>query len=184
MRKLILYLMLPGLATAASCDSLARLAIPHVEIASAAMMQQPDRCVVKAVSRPTADSEIKIEVWLPPVASWNGKYLQVGNGGWAGTVPAGTLMFGVRRGFASAGTDDGHSGGGAAWSIGHPEKLIDFGHRALHETGIVAKAVAHAFYEKPAARSYFYGCSDGGREALMEAQRYPEDFDGIVAGAF
>ena len=173
----------PGIAAAAECESLTRLSVSHVEISSAAAAQAPDRCVVKAVSRPTEDSEIKVEVWLPAPANWNGKYQQAGNGGWAGSIPTNSLMFGVRRGFAAAGTDDGHSGGGAAWSIGHPEKLIDFGHRSLHETAVIAKALIRAYYEKPPSRSYFFGCSDGGREALMEAQRYPEDFDGIVAGA-
>jgi len=178
-----LLLALPASAAEVSCESLAKTAIPHVEIASATPATGPGRCIVKAVSRPTEDSEIKIEVWLPPASTWNGKYQQAGNGGWAGSIPTATLMFGVRRGFATAGTDDGHSSGGAAWAIGHPEKLIDFGHRALHETGVVAKSLIRAYYEKPQTRSYFFGCSDGGREALMEAQRYPEDFDGIVAGA-
>jgi feruloyl esterase len=90
----------------------------------------------------------------------------------------------LQLGFAIAGTDDGHEGGGgAAWAIGHPEKLIDFGYRAVHQTSVQAKAIVRAFYGKEAARSYFVGCSDGGREALMEAQRFPDDFDGIIAGA-
>ena len=95
-----------------------------------------------------------------------------------------SLVEPVRLGYAAAGTDDGHEGGdNAAWAIGHPEKLIDFGHRAVHETNVQAKAIIRAFYGKQPTRSYFVGCSDGGREALMEAQRYPEDFDGIIAGA-
>ena len=139
---------------------------------------------MSAVARPTSDSEIKIEVWLP-VTGWNGKYQQAGNGGWAGAVPTSSLAIALQRGFASAGTDDGHMGNGisAAWAVGHPEKLIDFGYRALRETTLTAKAVIRAFYGKDPARSYFVGCSDGGREALMEAQRFPDDFDGIVVGA-
>jgi feruloyl esterase len=147
----------------------------------------PERCVVQATARPTKDSEIQIEVWLP-VNNWNGKYLQSGNGGWAGAIPLGPLAHGASRGYATAATDNGHKASGpesspAAWAVGHPEKLIDFGHRALQQTTHVAKAAIEAFYGRPAARAYFVGCSDGGREALMEAQRYPEDFDGIIAGA-
>lgn len=146
----------------------------------------PDRCIVKIVARPTTDSEIKIEVWLP-VSTWNGRYMQTGNGGWAGAIPLTLLANGIHRGYATAGTNGGHDAGGpngpAGWAIGHPEKLIDFGHRALHETNTHARAVIRAFYEKEEERKYFVGCSDGGREALMEAQRYPEDFDGIIAGA-
>lgn len=146
----------------------------------------PARCVVKAVARPTRDSEIKLEVWLPPQAGWNGKYMQSGNAGWAGTIPNSTMSRAIQRGYATAATNGGHDFDGAlpaGWAIGHPEKLIYFGHRALRETTVAAKAVIEAFYGQPASRSYFFGCSDGGREGLMEAQRYPEDFDGIVAGA-
>lgn len=181
------------------CEKLAELKLPHSTITSAlstpagqvaatfggAPIQTPARCVVKGIARPTSDSEIKFEVWLP-TAGWNGRYQQLGNGGWAGGIPTQPLAVSVQRGYAAAGTDDGHESTGAAgasWAIGHPEKLIDFGYRALHETNQQAKAIISAFYGKDAARSYFFGCSDGGREALMEAQRYPEDFDGIIAGA-
>lgn len=141
-------------------------------------------CVVKAIARPTKDSEINLEVQLP-LENWNGRYRQLGNGGWAGIVPSGLLKTAAEQGYASAGTDDGHprGAGDAAWAIGHPEKLIDFGHRAVHVTAVHAKSIINAFYGKPANKHYFVGCSDGGREALQEAQRYPEDFDGIVAGA-
>jgi len=180
---------------------LTALKLPHTEIVSAVSLSAekvaneyggppsidvPARCVVKAVARPTRDSEIKVEVWLPPQAAWNSKYLQTGNGGWAGRIPNSALATAIRRGYATAGTNGGHDyeeALPAGWAIGHPEKLIDFGHRALRETTVAAKAVIEAFYGKPAGRSYFSGCSDGGREALMEAQRYPEDFDGIIAGA-
>jgi feruloyl esterase len=89
------------------------------------------------------------------------------------------------RGYAAAGTDDGHVGSGidGLWAIGHPEKVIDFGYRAVHETFVQAKAILREFYGKDPAQSYFVGCSDGGREALMEAQRFPADFHGIIAGA-
>ncbi len=119
---------------------------------------------------------------LPPVG-WNGKYQQLGNGGWAGSIPVTGFAEPLKRGFAVAGTDDGHKGGDAAWAIGHPEKMVDFGYRAVHETAIQSHLILQAFYGKDSGRSYFVGCSDGGREALMEAQRFADDFDGIVAGA-
>lgn len=176
-----------------ACEILSGLKLPHTRILTAAnapaqsiaSIDVPARCVVKLVSSPARDSEILIEVWLP-LADWNGKYLQVGNGGWSGVVPTAALASAVRRGYAAAGTDDGHSGspgGEARWAIGHPEKVVDFAHRAVHETATLGRAVANAFYSKDVARSYFVGCSTGGRQALMEAQRYPGDFDGIIAGA-
>jgi feruloyl esterase len=143
----------------------------------------PAYCRVEAVSHPTGDSEIKFEVWLPLGAAWNGKFQQMGNGGYAGSIMPAVLAAGVTRGSATAATDDGHVGPDPSFAIGHPEKVVDFGHRAVHETADQAKAIVQAFYGKPPARSYFFGCSDGGREALMEAQRYPADFDGIVVGA-
>lgn len=184
---LTLTLLTLALAAQQPCDQLALLKLPKVSIAAAQVVpagKTPAHCAVKLVARPTADSEIRIEVWMP-VEGWNGKFQQVGNGGWAGTIPAGLIAAAVSRGYAAAGTDNGHSNQvpGALWAIGHPEKLIDFGHRALKETSMHAKEIIRAFYGKDAARSYFVGCSDGGREALMQAQRYPEDFDGIIAGA-
>jgi feruloyl esterase len=182
------------------CEKLAELHLPRTSITSAALVpagpipgrsantppiEAPERCVVKGVARPTSDSEIGFEVWLP-VAGWNGKYQQVGNGGWAGAIPVGSLVRAIQRGYAAAGTDDGHQSrgaGDATWAIGHPEKLIDFGWRAVHQTSVQAKAVIRAFYGRDPAYNYFVGCSDGGREALSEAQRFPEDFHGIIAGA-
>ncbi len=147
----------------------------------------PRHCEVSAVARPTADSEIEFTLWLPPREAWNGKYIQRGNGGWAGSIQATVLVAPLARGYAVAATDDGHETKGimpdATWAIGHPEKLIDFGYRSLHETAILSKEILQAYYGKAAGRAYFSGCSDGGREALMEAERYPEDFDGIIAGA-
>ena len=198
-----------GAATAAvnaqqPCESLTSLRLDHATVTFAAMVQPaplkpptnpwfklppvtvPIHCEVKGVARPTSDSEINFELWLPPPAAWNGKYLQKGNGGWAGSIPNFALVTPLARGYATAATDDGHKGGpmpDANWAIGHPEKLIDFGYRALHETAVQSKAILRAFYGKDLTRAYFAGCSDGGREALMEAERYPEDFDGIVAGA-
>jgi feruloyl esterase len=186
-------------AAQGACETLASLTLPRTSITSAAVVPEgpiatgraggpapivvPARCVVKGVTKPSSDSEIRFEVWMP-VSGWNGKYQQAGNGGWAGSIPTAGLVAGVMRGYAAAGTDDGHAGGAwADWAIGHPEKLVDFGHRAVHETSVQAKAIIAAFYKREPSKSYFVGCSDGGREALMEAQRYPDDFHGIIAGA-
>jgi Tannase and feruloyl esterase len=144
----------------------------------------PAFCRVVAEAKPTSDSDIKLEVWLP-ASGWNGKLQGIGNGGFAGLIDTKQLGDAVKTGYAATATDTGHAGSpiDAAWALGHPEKVIDFGHRGIHEMTRVAKAVVQAYYSKPPQRSYFAGCSDGGREALMEAQRYPEDYDGILAGA-
>ena len=183
----LLLAAIPQLLADQACASLSGLSLPHTTIVSAVSAPEaPARCEVQAIARPTKDSEIRLQVWLP-VSGWNGKYLQVGNGGWAGQIDQTAMADPLRRGYAVAGTDDGHRSDGpvpsAPWAVGHPEKLIDFGYRAVHETSVEAKAILRAYFGREATRSYFTGCSDGGREALMEAQRYPEDFDGIIAGA-
>ena len=188
------------------CDALKDLKLDHATVTSAKWMEagpvpvpmgfppKPQniavarRCEVDAVSRPTSDSEIHFSLWLPAREDWNGKYLQRGNGGWAGAISISQLIGPLAQGYAVAATDDGHTATAgplpdASWAIGHPEKLIDFGFRAVHETAALSKEIVSAYYSKPATRAYFQGCSDGGREALMEAERYPEDFVGIIAGA-
>ena len=142
----------------------------------------PEFCRVAATLTPSPDSDIKIEVWLP-TSGWNRKLQVVGNGGWAGTISYSALGDGVRGGYATASTDTGHSTPGAAFVLGHPEKLIDFSWRSEHETTVKAKAVVEAFYGAAARRSYWNGCSTGGRQALKEAQMFPDDFDGIIAGS-
>jgi feruloyl esterase len=136
-------------------------------------------------SHPTKDSDIGIEVWIPVGAAWNGEFVQLGNGGFAGSINSGYLRRVAAQGYAVAGTDNGHKaiGTNASWALGHPEKLVDYGWRSLKETTDTAKALIKAQKAGGPKQSYFMGCSDGGREALMEAQRFPRDFDGIVAGA-
>ena len=173
-------------ASAGPCENLLGLGLPHATVTAAmpvaASAGVPSYCAVTAHSHPTSDSDIIIGIALPE--TWNGKYLQLGNGGYAGEVPS--LIAGVTAGYATAGTDDGHqdpNGLDASWALGHPQKIIDFGYRALKETTDTAKAVIASFYYRRPKLSYFQGCSDGGREALQEAQRYPDDWDGIVVGA-
>src|SRR5260370_9589647 len=120
-----------------------------------------------------------------PVSGWKGKYQGAGNGGFAGSIEYPNLATSVRNGYAAASTDTGHSGAPTAgsWALGHPEKITDFGYRAIHEMTVRARALILAFYGTGPRHSYFAGCSNGGRQALMEAQRYPEDYDGIIAAA-
>jgi feruloyl esterase len=144
----------------------------------------PAFCRVRGEIKPSADSHVLFEVWMP-AAQWNGKFEQLGNGGLAGSINLFFLGAELKKGYAAAATDDGHQAAptDASWAVGHPEKVKDFGYRAVHETNARAKKIVEAFYQKPPSYSYFNGCSEGGREALMEAQRYPEDFNGILAGA-
>jgi hypothetical protein len=142
----------------------------------------PALCRVAGLIRPTSDSNIRFEVWMPN-EHWNGKFQGVGNGGFAGSIDFAAMANAVSHGYATASTDTGHQGSDAAWALGHPEKIVDFGYRAIHETAVQAKTIIHAFYGEPVRRSYFGSCSNGGRQALMEAQRFPEDYDGIIAGA-
>ncbi|HLK64011.1 MAG TPA: tannase/feruloyl esterase family alpha/beta hydrolase [Bryobacteraceae bacterium] len=185
-------------AFAASCEDLASLSLPQAKITSAHVVSagaftpptgRPDPyrnvpafCRVSATLTPSSDSDIKVEFWLP-AAGWNRKLQVVGNGGWAGTISYSALAEGVRGGYATASTDTGHSTPGGGFVVGHPEKLIDFSWRSEHETTVKAKAIVKAFYSATPQRSYWNGCSTGGRQALKEAQMFPDDFDGIIAGA-
>jgi feruloyl esterase len=187
-------------AAAATCDSLGTFALGNgkvsaaVEVPAGAFNPSPTAqpspafktlsafCRVTASLTPTADSDIRIEVWLPG-AGWNGKLQSVGNGGWAGVIPYPALAAALAAGYAAAATDTGHAGNTAAFVPGHPEKLVDYGYRAVHEMTVAAKALIDGFYGRPARLSYWNGCSTGGRQGLMEALRYPADYDGIIAGA-
>ena len=190
-----------------ACKGLAQLELPEARVVSAEMVPAgaftppPNvapwmagdpafyktlaafcRVVVKAT--PSADSDIQIEVWMPG-AGWNGKLRSQGNGGFAGEIDFRSMGAAVSRGYATAGTNTGHAGGGtdASWALGHPEKVTDFGYRGIHAMTQVAKAAIKKFYGEGAQHSYFASCSNGGRQALMEAQRFPDDYDGILAGA-
>jgi feruloyl esterase len=200
-------LIAPSAMAAATCASLAQgVHIPNVTITVAAEVPAggfrlpagtagpagpssnfstlPGFCRVAATSRPTADSDIRFEVWMP-LAGWNGKFVGGGNGVWAGTVAYGDMITPLSRGYATAASDVGHQGNAldGSFLIQHPEKLIDFGHRAVHETAVAAKAVIAAFYGSGPTRSLYSSCSTGGRIGLMEAYRYPDDYDGISAMA-
>jgi len=146
----------------------------------------PQHCRVKMVLKPTPDSNINVELWLP-TENWNGKFLAIGNGGWAGTIQGfGDMQEALRRGYATAATDTGHTaadGPVGMFALGHPEKIVDFAYRALHDMTVKSKRLIDVFYSKPLDYSYYKGCSTGGRQGVMAAQRYPGDYDGIIAGA-
>jgi feruloyl esterase len=144
----------------------------------------PAHCRVRLVLKPTADSLINMELWLP-IENWNGRFMGVGNGGFAGSIQGLTneMPQALRLGYATAGTDTGHQETGGDWAIGHPEKMVDFAYRSTHEMTLKAKEIVKTFYDRPATYSYFKGCSTGGRMAVMEAQRYPTDYNGIIAGS-
>jgi feruloyl esterase len=194
---LAIVVLLP--AAAATCDGLSKLSLPDTTIFTAELVsggsftppgapkpidKLPSFCRVAGTIRPSKDSDIRFEVWMP-VSGWNGKFFGVGNGGFAGAISYAGLAGAIRENYAAASTDTGHQAGGqdATWALKHPEKIVDYGHRAIHETALKGKAVVKMFYGDAPKRSYFSSCSNGGRQALMEAQRYPEDYDGIIAGA-
>src|SRR5256885_8934914 len=149
--------------------------------AAAPFKTLPAFCRVRLKLTPSSDSDIRVDVWLPQ-SGWNRKLQAAGDGGLGGTISYAACAGAVRAGYAAAGTDTGDVGGNADFVAGHPEKLIDFAYRAIHEMTVTAKALVAAHYDTRPARSYFSSCSTGGRQALIEAQRYPDDFDGIVAG--
>jgi feruloyl esterase len=193
-----------------SCESLRSLEIPTVTITmSTAIHTPPDFdvpstggrfgtppgmkvsvpfCRVAGFSAPTSDSHIGFEVWLPIPENWNGKYIGIGNPGFIGAISYAGLAREVSRGSATASTDTGHLDVNAiseapdVWAIGHPEKVADWGYRAVHQTALAAKALIRAYYGKPEKFSFWSSCHEGGNQALTEAQRFPTDYDGIAAG--
>jgi feruloyl esterase len=134
------------------------------------------------VLTPAPNSHIEMELWLPANASWNGKFLAVGNGGFAGSISFAAMADGLAEGYATASNDTGHKGGGGEFALVE-DKLVDFAYRAMHEMTVQSKAIVQSYYTRPARLSYYAGCSTGGRQGLVSAQRYPADFDAIIAGA-
>jgi feruloyl esterase len=186
---------------ASSCESLAALALPNAHVTSAQTVAKgtfvpaagprgsarlyaslPAFCRVELTLTPSSDSDIKAEVWLP-TSDWNEKLQAVGNGGWAGVISYASLAQALAAGYVAASTDAGHVGNTAAFAVGHPEKIVDMGYRAVHEMTVKAKIVMDAFYGSTPKLSIWNGCSFGGRQGITEAQRYPDDYDAIIAGA-
>ena len=190
-----------------ACAQLKTLNLPNVKITAADpvaadqsfafptsafnMMAGPNPSVSKTSFcrvAATLDTEIRMELWLP--ADWNGRFLGVGNGGLTGAINYPSMRDGLLRGFATASTDTGHTVPAsisgmfdAAWVAGHPQRVVDFGHRGHHRMAEVSKQIVAAYYGRPAKYNYFNGCSSGGWQGFTEAQKYPGDYDGIVAGA-
>lgn len=181
-----------------SCESLGELKLPDTTITAThsvpagsltpvgadPIQNLPAFCRVEGTIKPTRDSDIRFEVWAPS-SGWNGAFRAVGNGGFGGEINFAEMAAAVRNGFASASTDTGHKGDSedASWALKHPEKVADWGYRSIHEMTVKSKAIVEAFYGRAPRWSFFEGCSTGGRQGLMEAQRFPEDYDGILAGA-
>ena len=197
----VLLLIAASAAAQQPCESLVSLKIPNITFASAKALEpgwelppqsgfinapatkiQKSACRVLAYSAPTSDSHIGLEVWLPVPAEWNGRFLAAGNPGFIGSIASAGLAGMSQRGFVAAGTDTGHVDERADWAIGHPEKWADWGYRAVHEMVVLTKRLAQAYYGKPIQYSYWNSCHNGGNQGLNEAQRYPDDFDGIVTG--
>lgn len=185
----------------AACTALANTPLPNTSItavetitggsftapgSTSALTNLPPFCRIVGAIKPTAESDVRFEVWLP-LDKWNSRYAQVGNGGWAGVISYGQMQDQLRRGYAVASTNTGHQVGpgldAARFAFEHPEQLVDFAYRAHHETTLKAKALVNAFYGKTPDKAYWFGCSSGGYEGLQEAQRFPADFDGILAAA-
>ncbi len=201
----IAFMLMSAAATAMPCENLTSLKLDKATITSAQMVPEgpapargggrgqaraggapaanpapppmiPAHCRVQLVLKPTSDSLINMELWLPHADNWNGKFMGVGNGGFAGSIQGLTneMPQALRLGYATAGTDTGHQDQGGDWAIGHPEKMIDFGYRATHEMTMKSQADRQDLLRARSAKySYFKGCSTGGRMALMEAQTLP-----------
>lgn len=211
MYKLLCAVALVMLSSAAQCETsacehLRSRSLPHTRIVEAETVSagtfrlpnssNPDLASGKPFSKlppfcrvvleisPARGSAIDVELWMP-TSHWNGRFLGNGNGGFAGEIDYRELATGLAQGYATAATDTGHDGEftDARWALGHPQKVIDFGYRAIHQMTLQSKSLLGAYYARPQRYSYFESCSTGGRQGLMEAQRFPADYDGILAGA-
>lgn len=193
----------PAALPVVSCENIANLTLMNTTLTSTRAMPTggfappgtdsiqrllqslPAFCRVEGVVKPTSDSDIRFEVWMPS-SGWNGKFRGVGNDGFGGSIKFDDMALALRRGYATASTDTGHRGNDdrdASWALHHPQKVIDVGYRAIHEMTENSKQIIRTFYGRTPTRSFFEGCSNGGRQGLMEAQRFPEDYDGILVGA-
>ncbi|MEP6963062.1 MAG: tannase/feruloyl esterase family alpha/beta hydrolase [Acidobacteriota bacterium] len=202
MKLTVLLFSLTQLSFGLGCDGIKSLKLPNTTITAAetvaagaftqpgpakgkqnpAFTRLPAFCRVAATLTPSSDSSIQIEVWMP-ATGWNTNLQSVGNGAWAGSIGYPAMATALGEGYATASTDTGHTGNVATFITGHPEKLTDFAYRAVHEMTVAAKALIEANYGRPINKAYWNGCSTGGRQALAEVQRYPADYDGIIAGA-
>jgi feruloyl esterase len=191
-------------AAGTSCEGLAKLNIPHVEVTSAsyyasgAFNPSPGGgpgaqnqnaiykmlssfCRVQITSHPTSDSDIKIEIWLPG-GGWNGRMAVYGNGAFGSNIGLANLAQAIAKGYIGTANNTGHDTNDGAFAVGHPEKFVDWGYRAVHENVVIAKAVAAAYYGSPVKYSYWNSCSTGGRQGWIAAEYYPNDFDGLAIG--
>ena len=186
-------------ASPGNCAELDQLALPDIHIREAAAStgeeaedarplpdgvpsRQRKAVVPHCKVEGTIGDEINFELLLPD--EWNGKFMMGGGGGYVGSVQN-QARHSVNRGYATVATDTGHQANGirADWAHNHLERQVNWGYLAVHRTAEAAKAIIRAYYESAPKYSYFNGCSNGGRQALMEAQRFPDDFDGIISGA-
>jgi feruloyl esterase len=186
-----------ALAAGTPCEKLASMTLPDVAIRSAGViaagsftppgmtssLEVPAFCRIEAVAKPVPDSEIHFEVWIPSVETWNGKFEDVGNGGYSGDLNYWSMGRALKLGYATASHDTGHPGEDMKFGQGHPEKIVDYAYRAVHVMTDTSKLLIRLETGRYAQQSYFVGCSAGGHQGLSEAQRYPRDYDGIVAGA-
>jgi feruloyl esterase len=188
-------------ANGADCEKLTALALTDAKVATAQPVTGgvftedtavgrtgrsykglPAFCRVRGVATPTPASEIEFEVWLPQ-KDWTHRLHMVGNGAYSSNIYYAQMVSRLRAADVAVATNTGHKGSDLSFAIGHPERIVDFAQRAVHESVVAAKAIAQEYYGTPASHSYFSGCSTGGYQALSEVQRYPEDFNGVIAGA-
>lgn len=196
----VALLAMAGAARASSCTDLNGRALENglvraavdvragdsLRLAGVSVSDLPAFCRIVASAGVDRHSNILVELWLPEPSAWNHMLLGTGNGGMAGAISFSALRGGIQRGYAVMNTDMGtFPAASADWAAGtgHPEMLKDWGYRSTHEMTVLGAALTHLYYGQAPARRYFAGCSTGGHQALMEAQLYPDDYDGILAGA-
>jgi feruloyl esterase len=211
---MVIAALLVAATTSANCEAIRTLSTPQTVVMSAEVVRAgvfvppappsppanppaatarqappepiPEHCRVKLTLKPTSDSNIYSELWMP-TDNWNGKLLVVGNGGFAGSIQGyGDMQIALRLGYATAATDTGHNvndGPNGMFALGHAEKIVDFAYRALHDTTVESKRLIRTMYSRPVQLSYYKGCSTGGRMGIMAATRFPDDYDGVIAGA-